>query len=179
MFVIPFIVGVVFLAFEFIFTDSIFNINILMLDDDKGLDVQVSKQAMQETAAIVSDGVNKFAANVGGYGTAAVAAAGIKKVVTSGAPLGAKAVGVVGLSLIGTAGALSPAVSKMLGYNKGGAAKSNSDISSNHLVSFDNLEYCNIVDIYMLKFFLTFILFLKFLFLRNNLNYKKVNVIYL
>ena len=46
MFVIPFIVGVVFLAFEFIFTDSIFNINILMLDDDKGLDVQVSKQAM-------------------------------------------------------------------------------------------------------------------------------------
>ena len=85
----------------------------------------------------------------------------------------------VGLSLIGTAGALSPAVSKMLGYNKGGAAKSNSDISSNHLVSFDNLEYCNIVDIYMLKFFLTFILFLKFLFLRNNLNYKKVNVIYL
>ena len=100
-----------------------------MLDDYKGLDVQVSKQAMQETAAIVSDGVNKFAANVGGYGTAAVAAAGIQKVVTSGAPLGAKAVGVVGLSLIGTAGALSPAVSKMLGYNKGGAAKSNSDIS--------------------------------------------------
>ena len=80
--------------------------------DDKGLDVQVSKQAMKETAAVVFDGVNKFAVNVGGYGTAAVAAAGIQKVVTSGAPLGAKAVGVVGLSLIGTAGALSPAVSK-------------------------------------------------------------------
>ena len=63
----------------------------------------------------------------------------------------------------------------MMGYNKGGVAKPNSDTTSNSLVSFDSLEYFNIVDIFMLKFFLTFILFIIFFCLKN-LNHKKVNV---
>lgn len=159
IFVIPFILGLVLLFF--VFTLYVFDLNrllysILKLDDDKELNIQVSKEAMKETTAVVSDGVYKFAVNVGGYGTAADAA-GIQKVATSGAPLAGKAIGVVGLSIIGTAGALSPAVYKYMGSNNR-ISKPSSDSTSNSLLCnpnydlfcFNNLEYYNIINNFIL-----------------------------
>ena len=143
MFIIPLLIAILFLGFELIYDSTIYLNSlgeyILKLgEDDKGLEVQVSKQAMKETAGVVSDGINKFAVNVGGYGTAAAAAAGIQKVATSGAPLGAKAVGIIGLSVIATTGALSPAISKFMTYTKEGTGKSNNDTFSNSFVYFED-----------------------------------------
>ena len=114
MFIIPFIVSIIFITFKCIFGINLIDINYIELitwmadNNDEGIDVKISKETIKETAVVVSEGVNRFTVNTGGYGTAAVAA-GIQKVVTSGAPLGAKAVGVLGLSAIGMAGALTPA----------------------------------------------------------------------
>lgn len=154
MILIPFVLSILVLVFKFMFGLDImyiYNIDIIIFmtdsnNNDKGIDVNISKEAMKETATVVSEGVNRLAVNVGGYDTAAVAASGIQKVVTSGGPLGAKAAGVVGLSVIGTAEALAPAVSKVFA-SKQKVNKSNSENASSFLDSNDQFyDFDNFKD---------------------------------
>lgn len=110
MFIIPLVIGIVVLAFKLIFADSLINIHDIFLniaDQDKGL--EVSKQAMKETARVVSEGVNKFVI-IGAFVTAVASVVANYNILISETDLIAKVIGIIGISLIGLIGVILPAI---------------------------------------------------------------------